>query len=110
MERENINGQMAEYIMENGKIINYTVKVYTHGQMEEDMKENTRLIKNMGSELTIGQMESHTKVNGKMGNNMAKLDLQIQKGKANMDYGKMETELNGLMAKAQLKQEVKCLN
>ena len=41
---------------------------------------------------------------------MVKLDLQIQKEKVNTDYGKMETELNGLMAKAQLKQEVKCLN
>jgi hypothetical protein len=45
-----------------------------------------------------------------MANNMVKLDLQIQKEKVNTDYGKMETELNGLMAKAQSKQEVKCLN
>ena len=101
---------MAESIMENGKIINYMVKEYTHGQMEGDMKENMRMIKNMDSELIIGQMVSLMKANGKMGNNTEKLDSLIQKGKVNTDYGKMETELNGLMGKAQLKQEVKCLN
>ena len=109
-EKENTNGLMAEYIMENGKTINYMVKVYIHGQMEGDMKVNMKMIKSMDSEHTTGPMENLMKGNGKMENNMEKLDLQIQKVKVNMDYGKTEIELSGLMAKAQSKQEVKCLN
>ena len=96
--------------MENGKTINCMEKAYTHGRMEEDMKETMRMIKNMDLDHTIGLMENHTKANGKMGNSMGKLDLQIQREKVNTDYGIMETESNGLMGKAQLKQEVKCQN
>ena len=37
MDMENINGRMAEYIKENGKIIKCREKALLHGQMEENI-------------------------------------------------------------------------
>ena len=42
MALENINGQMAGYLLEIGLIITCMGKEFTHGKMEENTKENIK--------------------------------------------------------------------
>ena len=91
----NINGQIKEFIKENGKITSFMAKVFILGLMEEDTKENMKMIKNMDTVHIFGQMVNAMKDIGKTENNTVKQDSQIQKEKVNMVFGKMVKELNG---------------
>ena len=64
--------------------------------MEESMKVNIIMIRNKEKEHTLGQTGENIKVNGWMENSTEKVGLLIQKGKHEMEVGKMEIELNGL--------------
>jgi len=95
MVEESISGQMAENIMENGKIITCMERVSTHGKMAVCMKVTMKMIGSTAMEFTPGMMESNTKAGGKMENSTVKVSIE------KMDViekvsGKMARESNGL--------------
>jgi hypothetical protein len=97
MEEEDMNGQMQEYMMGNGKKINYTAKDCIFGLMAEAMKGIILMIKRKGLVSINGQMVEDMKALGKTGNKMVKLFLLIRKENKEQVYGKMVPELNGLI-------------
>jgi len=82
------------------------VRGSTIGLTVEGMTENTKMIKNMDSELTIGQMEKLMKVIGSTVSNTVKLSSLILKVEVNLEYGKMEKELNGSITRTQCIQKM----
>jgi len=72
---ENIDGLMAEAIMENGETIRCMVKAFSPGLMAEDMKESTLKIKNRDSVYSFGQMVANILANGVMESSMAEAHL-----------------------------------
>lgn len=91
---------MEENMKVSGKITIWKVLVFIFGMMEENMKGSTKMIKNMDMVYIYGLMEDVMKGIGLKVNNMVlELILFKKKIKLNMDFGKMEKELNGSIQK-----------
>lgn len=58
---ENINGQMVQFMKENGWIIKYLAKVFIFGKMEGDSMENGLIMICKALVFTSGQMEEDMK-------------------------------------------------
>ena len=95
MEKAYINGAMVEFLMVNGKIIKWRVKVCLVGQMQENILGDMWMIKNMDMVFLNGQMEEDMKVCGKMGNSMVKVYILVQMVKEEKGNGLMVKEFVG---------------
>ena len=60
MDRENISGPMAEFIMDNGLTTKWKGKELSLGAMDVDMKETTKTIRSTVTELSNGQTVGNT--------------------------------------------------
>ena len=88
MGKEYINGQMEEYIKENGCKIICMVKDCIYGLMVENTKDNINMIRKMAMVFSNVVMEPYIRVNGKMVNKMGmeyKYQKTVHKEK---EYGK----------------------
>lgn len=68
--RENIAGQMEEYMWVNGLTIRCTAMGPLHGQMDANTQESTNLIRKRVGVPSFGQICECTKVNGTTGSSM----------------------------------------
>lgn len=94
MDKENTNGQMVVFTMDNGLITRWKDKVLLHGVMAEDMRETIKMIKSMVMVLLSGQTAESTSVNGARANNMVK-EFMSKKEKRDKAFGKWVKELSG---------------
>lgn len=91
-EKEDINGQIVEFIMEIGKITKCMEQVNLHGVTEENTQANIKMIKSTGKGFFIGQTDKDIKVIGKMVSNKEKEYLLMNKEKKSKDNGRQEKE------------------
>ena len=94
MDRENINGLMVVFTMDNGLTTKWKVKVHLHGVMAVDTKETTKMIKSMDTEHLSGLMVESISENGAKANNTVKV-CTSKRAKRDKVSGKWEKELSG---------------
>lgn len=90
-----INGQMAESMMENGKIIKWKEEVYLPGQTIEDTRVITLMTRKKARVRFTGLMEESTKASGQTENSMALALTHQHQERQRKDSGQKERESHG---------------
>ena len=97
---------MVDNIKEIGLKIIWKIWVSILGLMVDVIWENTKMIRNMDMVFTNGLMEDSISVTGCAENNMDLEFTRPHRLTSNMDFGKKEKELNGLMRTKLLKSKM----
>lgn len=102
--KANSNGQMAAFIMENGKKIKCTDSESTNGKTAENTKENTYWTRNTGKVFIHGVMVKSMMDCGLMANNMVGVLISLYKAFLKKECGILGKESAGF--RIQLKYKI----